>query len=228
MESLRGDGVSGAQPRRLKLRVGEAIGPPGPPRRERTGSPRTGPHWEPSAHGTLSPGCPGSPWHVPWVPRELGFARGCCHLWVLLWESCPSRGAQCPPSVPSVSLPWQCLHTWYLEGGGQRGHQTGPGATPLPGVTGWVSHAWGRLRNGPSTSGVLVLCLPAPQPHKTSPRGCCGKTRVHYGDVTFSRSHIWAGHPCSYHCHPKKSGGCGMQKTALFCGKTVSSSAVVP
>lgn len=103
---------------------------------------------------------------------------------------------------PSVPCPGSAPHS-VTGGRGQRGHQIVPRATPLPGR---MSHAWGRLRNGAPTSGALVLCLPAPQPHKTSPRRNCGKNCVHCGDVTFPRSHIWAGHPCSYHCQPQKGG----------------------
>lgn len=69
-------------------------------------------------------------------------------------------------------------------------------------------------------SACLLPSLPKPLP------GDAGKNRVHYGDVTFPRSHIWAGHPCFYHCQPQKGGE--MHKPALFCEKTVSSSTAVP
>lgn len=84
--------------------------PPGPPRRERLGSPSTGPRQELPARGPLSPGSPSCVPRVPGPPKagvcsgllsSLGAGRG--------GGSCPSRRvpsqetlAWCPPSVPPI------------------------------------------------------------------------------------------------------------------------------
>lgn len=137
----------------------------------------------------------------------LGAALG-----VLPFPGCPVPTLG-PLHPPASAVP----HTSYLEGGGQCGHQLSPRPTPLArgdrvGVPHpeqaeeWPLHVW--------SARSLPACSPA---HKTSPRGCCGKNHVHYGDVTFPRSHIWAGHPCSYHCQPQKGEKC--KKQHRFVGK---------
>lgn len=116
------------------------------------------------------------------IPSLLGTSPGCLEssglvsplgaaLGVLPFPGCPVSILG-PLHSPASAVP----HTWYLEGGGQRGHQLGPRVTPLPGVTEWVFHTRSRLRNGPSTSGVLGPSLPAPQLTKPLPGDAVAKT----------------------------------------------------